>query len=304
MFEYTTNTLQLYTTVLLRGLASAPIPPPPLPACALIYEEQRHPPETIWHWSRVSRNHQYLTLQGYMYSTCTSNTRTIALHSTIWSRQLFRYFYTVVNILYYYIIQLMLLSTYCTGGASHWPVRIRSDQLCAAVSTAAPVLPTRAPNVEWAFVCNESDIVKRTGPRFLSAVLQRYRGLNSSRSRLCDRDPTASPDCVYVAPSHVFESLDILTIRRYFSRCANDWLLNSSAPLILRNECTALLRQRDVRGSLPGEDHSEERFSQHHYLHLGYESNTNDNSRYRLNMLMNGYWTYVHNTGLACIQLL
>ena len=149
---------------------------------------------------------------------------------------------------------------------------------------------------------NEGHVVKRTGPRFLTAVLQRYRGLNSSRARLCDSDPTATPDCVYVAPSHMFESLDILTIRRYFSRCANDWLLKPSTPLLLRNECNTLLRQREVRGSLPGENNSEERFAIHHYLHLGYFNNVTDRYTYRLNMLLNGYCTYKHDFGLTYIK--
>lgn len=151
---------------------------------------------------------------------------------------------------------------------------------------------------------NHSDVVMRTGPRFLTAVLQRYRELNPSLTRRCDREPTASPDCVYIAPSHVFESLDLIFRRRCLSRCENEWLVNSSTPLLVRNECTALLRQSKARGSVTGEDNSEERLALHHYLHLGYFTDSKGRYEYQLDSLLMGFWTYKHDIGLVYLTLI
>lgn len=150
---------------------------------------------------------------------------------------------------------------------------------------------------------NDSDVVKRTGPRFLTAVLQRYRALNTARTRLCEHDPTASPDCVYVASSHIFESLDLMLSRTAQWRCADVWLVNASTPQLLRDECSALVQRSKARGSIFGEDSSEERLALHHYLHLGYLKNSKNHIDYQLNMFLNGYWTYMHDIGLAYIHL-
>ena len=153
------------------------------------------------------------------------------------------------------------------------------------------------------FFRNRSHVVERTGPRFLTAVLQRYRALNPSRTRLCERDPTASPDCVYVAPSHLFETIDILLLSFCQSRCENEWANIDSTPSLVRNECAALLQQTKARGSLTGEINSEERLARHLYLHLGYSPASKGRCDYGLNTLLKRYWTYIHGIGLSYVQL-
>ena len=144
----------------------------------------------------------------------------------------------------------------------------------------------------------QKDTVMRTNPRFLTAVLQRYCELNLSRTQLCKRDPTASPDCVYIAPSHLFETIDVVVLKRCYLQCENNWLKKNTTSSLVRNECSALIRQTKALGSLSGEINSEDRLARHLYLHLGYNPEATSKDRCAkgtlLNTFLKRYWTYVH----------
>ena len=147
------------------------------------------------------------------------------------------------------------------------------------------------------------NVVQSTGPRFLTAVFKQYRELNLSRTQLCERDPTASSDCVYIAPWYLFETIDPIMLKKCRWRCENDWLKNNSTSPLVRNECSALILQSKARGSYALEINSEERLARHLYLHLGYSPASKGRCDYGLNTLLKRYWTYIHGIGLSYVQL-
>ena len=151
------------------------------------------------------------------------------------------------------------------------------------------------------------NVVQSTGPRFLTAVFKQYRELNLSRTQLCERDPTASSDCVYIAPWHLFETIDPIMLQKCRWRCENDWLKNNSTSPLVRNECNALILQSKARESFALEINSEERLARHLYLHIGYWPEAAPKDRCAngtmLNTFLKGYRTYMHGTGLSYVNL-
>ena len=61
--------------------------------------------------------------------------------------------------------------------------------------------------------------ISRTGPHFVTEVLERYRRSNTTLEAICSVDARSHPDCVHVEAPHVFDSLDFFNSPSYVSYC-------------------------------------------------------------------------------------
>lgn len=157
-------------------------------------------------------------------------------------------------------------------------------------------------------------VVERTGPRFLTPIVERYRKSNPKLTELCDKDPAAHNDCLVIEPPFTFEGLNLDHTKTYVSLCRETLskLPNPSPtdahgePPLIRH-CRLLLESLSSRGSpveLPTHL-SDGRLSEHHYLSMGYKhgADRSGGSHYfTLQALLNGHCTYKKDKGLVYVD--
>ena len=152
---------------------------------------------------------------------------------------------------------------------------------------------------------SQNNVVHRTGPRYLTAILERYQAADSNRSDKCAKDPTSRDDCIFIAPSKIFESLDLWNAHRYKDFCRNK--LRDAKPDVFARDnvlrhCRDYVTGIDQLGSTTEMANNSERLAVHHYLHLGYRPDSIGDTPIDLNNFIRGYWMYKTKKGLTYVH--
>lgn len=91
----------------------------------------------------------------------------------------------------------------------------------------------------------EKEPSRRSGSRFLTAILERYRRANAALDRQCREDPTSSADCVHVASTEHFSGIDPTQISKCYQHCLNGILTTRT-----RRRCREVAQQM-LQGATP-----------------------------------------------------
>ena len=154
---------------------------------------------------------------------------------------------------------------------------------------------------------NNYHVVLRTGPRFVTAILERYLAADKQRAEACGSDPTSREDCVYIAPATHFETLHNIYSHRYRDECISKLKAAGDAAIatdaILRR-CREYLQAIEERGTFVELADNVGRLAVHHYLHMGYHTNNDRNcaaNTFELRNLIRGFWKFQKNIGMNYI---
>lgn len=152
---------------------------------------------------------------------------------------------------------------------------------------------------------DRNHVVFRTGPRFVTAVLERYQAADRKRSEECAKDATSRDDCIFIAPANIFESLHIINTHAFKDICRGK-LKGANSDAIARDNvlryCRDYLTAIEQLGTATELANNLERLAVHHYLHLGYHTNSDRNcaaNTFSLGNLMRGYWIYEKSRGFT-----
>ena len=150
-------------------------------------------------------------------------------------------------------------------------------------------------------------VVLRTGPRFLTAVLDRYQAVDKNRTEECTKDAASRDDCIFIVPAHVFESLHNLYTHRYKDHCrrklkgaTSDAIASDKVPRYCRDYIAGI----EHRGTATEFENNSDRLAVHHYLHMGYRTGSDRNcaaNTFNMGNLIRGYWMYKPKKGFKYI---
>lgn len=147
----------------------------------------------------------------------------------------------------------------------------------------------------------------RTGPRFVTEILERYLAADKKRAAECGSDPTSRDDCIFIAPATYFESLHTINSHRFRDECLSKLKVASDAAIasdaVLRR-CREYLRAIEERGTFVELAGNLDRLAVHHYLHMGYHTNADRNcaaNTFELRQLIRGFWMFQKGIGINYI---
>lgn len=154
---------------------------------------------------------------------------------------------------------------------------------------------------------NNYHVVLRTGPRFVTAILERYLAADKSRADACGSDPTSRDDCVYIAPATHFETLHNVHSHRYRDTCLSKLKGASDAAIAtdaLLRRCREYIRGIEELGTFAELADNADRLAVHHYLHMGYHTSADRNcaaNTFDLRNVIRGFWLYQKGFGMNYI---